>query len=770
MVQCQQPERHPDVDSALDQMSMTIARFATIVGFIAASMAVITLVTMPVDMAYAQTTVSTPTTASTTDATYNLKSCQKAGVTSPVEALSCAISTVIISALAGITSVFTTLMDMSAALFNLAIQNTVIDFATIYQKVSAPATQAWTAIRDLANILIIGFFVFIAISIILGLQEYGQKKLIARVIIVATLINFSFLFTTIIINTSNYLAASIYESGIKPKAETTWGAGGATNGIAGKFKEAMGIASVRSGSPALWNELAKQHDSLDGNMWLHAFMIVIFSSIATLAFLFASFLLIARVVVLLFLLVFSAAAFATYLIPSLSSSSVGWGTWWQNLLKNSFFAPLLMLSLAVSLSFASGLSLQKNAALGAITVGDPAAKTGLESIIAYALVLGIFVLGVFVASSLANGAATRFAKLAPGLGIGATAAAGGILGRNSLGRFGAYRSHHLEDSIKREAKKQASRSPELQDLSRLKKLTAQKARYDALSKSSFDARGGMLGSMLKGAGVPAALSEAKKKSFADTTHHEAEEAVKTAMAGAIKKSDAEAMAKEKHKDARSSAEHEQSTARDEAYRARDASQRERDQHEAELQRLRTEEEDAKVEQQRARDDLKNLPRTATAEDKNAVQMRLQASTDRIRKAQDAARPLARSVRDAEQNAKRAEGRLKIADRQVSTVTDMEKSTAQEYLENNKVSTQKLATQKTGGFFVQAVRRASGGRVELKPEAAQHARDMIASRTGMKGAVAREKAEEDAAKKAFAPKESPAAPPPAAASGGGGAHH
>ena len=103
------------------------------------------------------------------------------------------------------------ILSIAALLFNWLVDHTIIQFGTTYTDAVKKAVEtAWTAFRDIANILIIGIFTFIAISIILGLKEYGQKKMIAHVLIIAVLINFSLLFTKMIIDGSNYTATQVY--------------------------------------------------------------------------------------------------------------------------------------------------------------------------------------------------------------------------------------------------------------------------------------------------------------------------------------------------------------------------------------------------------------------------------------------------------------------------------------------------------------------------------------------------------------------------------
>ncbi|MBU0999224.1 hypothetical protein KKG24_02855, partial [Patescibacteria group bacterium] len=71
-------------------------------------------------------------------------------------------------------------------------------------------SQAWGIVRDLSNIFFILILLYVAIKVILGLGGSEVKKMIAKVIIIALLINFSMFFTQIIIDSSNILASIFY--------------------------------------------------------------------------------------------------------------------------------------------------------------------------------------------------------------------------------------------------------------------------------------------------------------------------------------------------------------------------------------------------------------------------------------------------------------------------------------------------------------------------------------------------------------------------------
>jgi len=61
----------------------------------------------------------------------------------------------------------------------------------------------WASNRDLANMLIVLGFIVVAIAFALRLGEYGSKKVLVNLIIVALLVNFSGLFCGLIIDASN---------------------------------------------------------------------------------------------------------------------------------------------------------------------------------------------------------------------------------------------------------------------------------------------------------------------------------------------------------------------------------------------------------------------------------------------------------------------------------------------------------------------------------------------------------------------------------------
>ena len=143
-------------------------------------------------------------------------------------------------------------------LFNVLVDNTIITFGYLFNnaEVGKAIGTAWGAFRDIANIVIIGMFVFIAINMILGVKEFGEKKKVAQVLIIAVLLNFSLLFTKVIIDASNFTAVQFYKmSQLSGEAEGSDQLFDVTafskKGISGEFIGLLGLDSLKNTTKAL---------------------------------------------------------------------------------------------------------------------------------------------------------------------------------------------------------------------------------------------------------------------------------------------------------------------------------------------------------------------------------------------------------------------------------------------------------------------------------------------------------------------------------------
>ena len=121
-------------------------------------------------------------------------------------------------------------------------------------------TQGWAAVRDIANMAFIFILVYIAITIVLKVETSGTLKALASVVVMALLINFSFFFTRVVIDSGNILAVQFYNAidapalanagqtsnagGIANYATSGITKGGATKDLTATIMQATGVTQI----------------------------------------------------------------------------------------------------------------------------------------------------------------------------------------------------------------------------------------------------------------------------------------------------------------------------------------------------------------------------------------------------------------------------------------------------------------------------------------------------------------------------------------------
>lgn len=708
------------------------------------------------DATASASTSAAPTNGSTGGVPPQVVACQDPGA---LGYLSCAFASFTIMVIAALIGVVTTIMYYSDYLFSYAITSTIIDFNTWYSSLQDKISNIWSIFRDLANILIIGLFVFIAISIILGLQEYGQRRLIARVIIVAILINFSFLFTIIVINASNLFATQIYSAIVQTSPQSA-DPNAAPQGVGQQLATAMGLGSIQDTR----NMLMTQYNSPSGfeGVFLHAFFLTVFAVGAIGVFLYASFLLFARFIVLILLLILSAAAFASYLSPGWAES--GWSRWWNSLLRNAFFAPVFMLFLLATVNLARGLA-PKGASGSGGTLGAFAASAPnsgpWDSAFVYISILGLFFGGVVISSSIAGGIARRTGQVGLGTITGAGAWAGAWFGRNTIGRradkYISDKSAQADKLSTTIARKQAVGDMSWKtDQRQLERIMQQKARATSLAKSTFDVRNTALGGLLKRTGASAALTEGTKKNYADSAHAEAEKAAKEAVSASIGKERAKTVATETHKSEKEQLQAEHENAQTEARQARESIRNERSQAEAELQRHKAQEEQERTAHENARAQLNG----ASPQERNRLIQQMNEQTERIKSAQANSAQVQQRIGTLDTAAHNADAKVKQAKEKLDAVEGKIKATTEKIMSAQGEMVQDLAGRSIGGGFKRALANATG--IGVDSQVVHHAREIAGKRLGLK-----DEAEKKAALDSYNKSHDDHAAKPAA---GGGEHH
>lgn len=409
-------------------------------------------------------------------------------------------------------------LAIAGVLFNWAIMNSVILFKdVIFEPIKDGINIGWTAFRDISNIVIIGVFAFIAISIILGNKTFGDKKLVARVLVIAILINFSLLFTKMIIDASNFTAGQFYaatqEGGGKTLSQiidenkpgqgasaskgTDFFSGGfAQSGIAGQFVNFLGVTGVADTYSSLKN-VGDKNDS-GWVMLVHAIFAMLLLLGAAIVLFYGSFLLISRAVILIFLLLTSAIAFASHLIPKMSDGQFGWSAWWKSLLGSAVLAPLLMIFLYITLQIASNLQ-AKSGTLGSL-ISQDADGGDINALFAYLIVLGLLFGSFKLASSFSSKiGGFNFASMIPAIGVGLAARAAGFGARMVVGGGSTIIGERFAKSAKTAMGEGKTVRAGLLD------MTAQ--RFKGVGKRDFNVANTFLGKEIAGmAGLKGALS------------------------------------------------------------------------------------------------------------------------------------------------------------------------------------------------------------------------------------------------------------------------
>lgn len=362
----------------------------------------------------------------------------------------------------------TTLMSVTAwllgavgLLFDWLVGHTIVTFKTsLFDAVSSGINVGWRVFRDIGNILVIGLFVFIAISMILGLKQYGDKKLIAKLLVIAIFINFSLLFTKMIVDFSNFTATQFYKAASFPvptdgktatfdnsnpntcKANP---AEGYTNcGVAAAFIAMSGVTGIGDSYKAL-NDIAKSQNSASIAL-LHGLVGATLFLGAALVLLYGSYILVVRALLIIFLLLTSSIAFASYIIPNKKFTDIGWSLWWDSLIKIAILAPLLMIFLFVIKQIITALIDPKNVTTLGQMASNPNAST-IGALFNYLIVLGLLFASFKVSNSIANSiAGFNFPSMITSSAAQLAGTFARVPGLNyALGRIGYKRMEALSD-------------------------------------------------------------------------------------------------------------------------------------------------------------------------------------------------------------------------------------------------------------------------------------------------------------------------------------
>ncbi|MFA6502864.1 MAG: hypothetical protein WCT45_01230 [Candidatus Paceibacterota bacterium] len=312
-----------------------------------------------------------------------------------------------------IMSLFAWLVGVAAITLDNAVYYTVVTMGTYVNNLSAVGV-AWTVLRDLGNILLIFGFLAIGITTILNVDWYGGgKKMLPKLVLAAVFLNFSLFMTEAVIDVGNLFATQFYTQINGGQAAGVKGFSTSSEGISNKIMDQLGLQTI-------YGDAQRKPDLLKGaNSWFVGFMGILLFIVTAFVLFSLAFILIARFVILLYLIILAPVGFAGFAIPQLEGAAKSWR---DALVEQTLTAPVLLLTLYVALAVITDVNFltgPKQDWTGFIN-GDFNGFAGM--LLSFLVAMGLLL------------AVTIFAKKLSAFGAsGATKLAGGVTGALSFG-------------------------------------------------------------------------------------------------------------------------------------------------------------------------------------------------------------------------------------------------------------------------------------------------------------------------------------------------
>jgi hypothetical protein len=275
----------------------------------------------------------------------------------------CSISNLTRCLILPIFSVAGFLLQLSMTVFTWIIDADNIKLILNGTGTTNPLYEVWQYVRDLLNMAFIMVLLFSAFCTIFQVEQYNYKKLLWKIVLMALLVNFSFPITRFIIDASNILMYSLINTDITTS-----------------------FAGIAKGNGAFRDLLTPEKFD---NMQLIVASVMIFMLAIT--FLSVGILLLVRMIALAILIIFSPIAFVGSILPGASSYA---NDWWSNLFKYSFFGPIMILGVIITVKLMNGIGDNLRAAAIKVSPGTEANLIGSVAYMALPIVLLWMVMGM----------------------------------------------------------------------------------------------------------------------------------------------------------------------------------------------------------------------------------------------------------------------------------------------------------------------------------------------------------------------------------------
>lgn len=344
-----------------------------------------------------------------------------------------------------IMSLFAWLVGVASLTLDYAVFYTVVKMGDYVNNLSAVGVT-WQIMRDIGNIVIIFGFLAIGISTILNTERIGYgKKMLPMLLVAAVFLNFSLFLAEAVIDTGNLFATQFYtqiKGGVLPTSASLSQTTIENEGISNKIMTQLGLQTVygKAIDPERATKLLKA-----GNTWIIGFMGIILFLITAFVMFSLAFILIARFIILLFLIIVAPIGFAGLAVPKLENTAK---KWWSALFEQTITAPVLLLLLYIALrvitdvNFLTGFG-SKPDWTGFVENGDLTGFAGL--VLSFLVAMGLLMAVVIISKKMSAFGGASVMKFAGSVQSGATKFAMGSVkfaGRSAagVGRWGVNRT------------------------------------------------------------------------------------------------------------------------------------------------------------------------------------------------------------------------------------------------------------------------------------------------------------------------------------------
>ncbi len=402
-------------------------------------------------------------------------------ITLGVEALFAYVSNELVNALVALSH-----MIFSGAGYFMTSMGVALDtsiFFTLNSKMfkDVGAIQVgWTAVRDFSNLFFIFVLLYIAILTVVGMAGSNAKRWVAHLVIAALLINFSLFATQVVVDAGNVLGIGFWDkmtftSKIAPPTPTAalW------------FMEGFRIQTTFDIAANPADPKAKPIDPDPAHMILIYLGSSLVYLVAGYVFLAGAIMMIVRSVTLMILMIFSPFAFLGFALPKGGSFA---SQWLSKLIGSTFVAPAFIFMLYIDSLIIRGTSLaagsewmkESGAEKSKFAFAMVGSVANFPIIYNFILMIILLLAALKVADAVSSGAgssAGKWAKGAIGGGAASVAATGGLLYRQTRGR---YATNMLND-------KQLQATAKLDTKAGIN-ARAKLANYEKVSKRTGDLR------------------------------------------------------------------------------------------------------------------------------------------------------------------------------------------------------------------------------------------------------------------------------------------